>query len=239
MKVRLTVLVVLNAACLCLARPTFPQNSGSSAVVSVQDLAMSRKAMRAFEKGAARLAKGDPQGSIQYFHEAAERAPSSYRPYHNLGLAYYQLAQFDEAIKNFQKAIDLSKGTFAPSLFGLSMIFYRGAEYQQAESLIEQGLYVAPRSAIGRYCLGLVQFSQGRTDEAERNAKEALRLDPRESDVYILLGHIHERRHDSSAVVNDVRAYFQLTRNRELQDDALGLLHRAQENGTPVAATFR
>lgn len=224
----------------CFSQSSSPQNapaSRSNSTVSVDELAMPHKAARAFQKGAELLVKGDAQASLPYFQEAIKHAPSSFRPYHNLGLAYYRLGQLDAAAQNFQKSIDLSKGAFAPSLFGLSMIFYRQADFPSAESLIRQGLLVAPGSGVGKYCLGLVQFSLGRTADSERSAREALALDPSETDAYVLLAHIHERLHDPAAVLNDVHSYLQRDPPGALQPDALDLLHRAQLNLSRLSAS--
>lgn len=135
-------------------------NPRNDSVVSVQELAMPRKAVHAFEKGTQLLLKGDLEASLPYFRQVIELAPSTYRPYHNLGLALYRLGQFDAAADNFQKSIDLTNGGFAPSIFGLSMVLYRRSDFLPAESLIQRGLLVMPYSAVGRYCLGLVQFSR-------------------------------------------------------------------------------
>ena len=152
--------------------------SAESAVVSVQQLSMPRKAAHAFEKGSKLLVSGDPQSSLPYLQNAAELAPNNYAPYHNLAIAEYELGHMDEAGEYFQKAIDASKSSYAPSLFGLSMILYRRGDYAQSEALIRQGLLLAPNSAAGKYCLGLVQYSAGRTADAQRSALDAIRLNP-------------------------------------------------------------
>jgi tetratricopeptide (TPR) repeat protein len=203
--------------------------SHDSFVVSVGELATPPKAARAFDKGTTLLKNGDPQASVAYFQAVIELAPRNYAPYHNLALAHYYLGHFDEAALNFEKSIDLTKGSFAPSFFGLSMVLYRRGEYSRAESLIQQGLLVAPWSAPGKYCLGLVQYSLGDTTDAQRNAFDALRLDPRLTDAHLLLAHIHERLHAPSAVLADVQTYLALSPDGNLRFDALALRARAHK----------
>jgi len=201
--------------------------------VSARELAMPHKAIDAFNKGVQLLAKGDSQGSILYFQKVIELAPEV--SYHNLALAYYRLRQFDAAEEYFQKSIDLSKGAFAPSLFGLSMILYRRADLRHAQDLVERGLLITPGSGLGKYCLGLVQFSLGKLNDAERNALDALRYDAAQTDAYLLLAHIHERLQNPEAVIANVRSYFKLSPNHELQSDAQGLMQRAQQATASVA----
>jgi len=205
----------------------FPTHRNDS-VVSVQELDMSREATRAFEKGTQLLLKGDFGASLPYFRKVIERAPFYYRAYHNSGLALYRLGQIDAAALEFQKSIEVTNGGFAPSLFALSMVFYQRADFPQAESLIRRGLLVAPDSAIGKYCLGLVQFSLGHISEAERSALEALSLDPRRADALFLLARVHEQQHNPYAVVTDAQAYLKRDPHGAFQADAVDLLHRAQ-----------
>jgi tetratricopeptide (TPR) repeat protein len=213
---------------LSFSIPAAPQSTPrNDAVVSVQDLAMPSQAVRAFTKGTNLLLKGDPAASVAQFLKAIELAPASFRPYHNLGLAYFRLGQLDAASTNFQKSIDLSHGGFAPSLFGLSMIHYQRADYLHSKALIDRGLTADPGSAVGRYCLALVLFSIGRFAESERNALEALSLGP-EFDAYVLLARIHERANNPTAVLADVESYLKLAPTGSLRPDALALLHSAQ-----------
>jgi tetratricopeptide (TPR) repeat protein len=216
------------------ASPT-PRNNS---VVSVQELAMPRKAVNAFQKGTQLLLKGDLEASLPYFRTVIELAPSTYRPYHNLGLALFRLGRLDAAAENFQKAIDRTNGGFSPSIFALSIILYQRADYRQAEFLIHRGLLVTPYSAVGKYCLGLVQFSLGRFDDAQRSALEAFSLDPHAADVHVLLARIYERQHNPSAVLSEAQTYLKERPNGPLEADAHTLLHNAQQNLSRLSASL-
>jgi protein O-GlcNAc transferase len=190
---------------------------------------MPDKARRPFEKGTQLLLKGDARGSLTYFLKAVDQAPSSFRPYHNLALAYYKLREFNAAEENFQKSIDLTGGKFAPSIFGLAMVLYCKADFRGAERLVREGLLLQPGSSTGKYALGLVQFSMGQMAEAERNAQEALALDPDETDAYVLLGWIHEVAHNPAAELKDAQTYLKQAPNGTLREDAQEQVRRAQQ----------
>jgi len=213
----------------CAGQAAKPHVSSDDAVVSVHDLPLPHKAAREFEKGTQLLLKGDAQGSLAYFLKAVEEAPSSYRPYHNLGLAYYNVGQLDAAAQSFQKAIDLTSGRFAPSMFGLAVILYRQSEFVDAEKLIREGLLLQPGSAPGKYCLGLVQLSLGRINDAEQSAVDALALDAGETDAYVLLGRIHEAKHNPAAELADAQNYLRLSPKGVLRPAALDLVRHAQQ----------
>jgi len=125
--------------------------SQHSSVVSVRELAMPPKAARALEKGTALLLKNNPQASISYFQTVIALAPESFHAYHNVVIAHYRLGDVEDAEQEFQKSIELSKGSFAPSLFGLSMILYQRVRWL-AEA---EGAQTEPRlELVGFQTLG-------------------------------------------------------------------------------------
>lgn len=221
-----------------------PRNSAAASpqnglTVSVQELATPPKAERNFMKGTTLLLKGDPQGSVPYFRQAIEIAPNIYRFHHNLALAFYRMGQLEESGDEFQKVIDLTSGNFAPAIFGRSMILYRQGDLDHAETLVRNGLLVDPGSAIGKYCLGLVQYSLGRLIDAERSAQDAVRNTPRENDAYVLLARIHERLNNPNAVIADIQSYLKGDPHGTLQDDAQKLLQRAQADVSRLSASLK
>jgi tetratricopeptide (TPR) repeat protein len=227
--------VVLFSAILLSIPTSTRSQTRNDAVVSVQELAMPGKAVKAFMKGTELLVKGDAAGSVRHFLKAIEIAPTSYRPYHNLALAQFRLGQLDAAASDFQKSIELTKGAFAPSLFGLSMILYKRAEFLDARLFIDRGLAADPNSAVGKYCLALVQYALGQVPEAERSALDALSGD---SDAYILLAEIHDRANNPVAVIADIQFYLKLTSTGTLRPEALNLLHHAQVELRPQSAAL-
>jgi tetratricopeptide (TPR) repeat protein len=185
-------------------------------VVHVQQLAMPRKAARAFETGSALMHKYELQASVPYFRKAIKVAPDLFPAYHNLALVQFNFSDLDAAAQNFQKAIDLSKRSFAPSFFGLSVILYNRSQFAEAERAAQQGLVVEPGSALGQV----------------GHSADALRINPGLAEAHFLLAHIHERLHHADAVITDVDAYFKNTLHDDvsIRTDALALRERAQQD---------
>jgi hypothetical protein len=86
-----------------------------------------------------------------------------------------------------------------------------------------------PGSALGKYFLGLVQFSLNRFADAEQSARDALWRNANQADAYILLARIHEHNDNPYAVVNEVTAYLKMDPQGPLGSEATGLLQRAQQ----------
>lgn len=234
---KVTLLLVFAATALLCASPPPSQSVHNSValvndtlLVHVQELSMPPKAFHAYQKGSELLHKHQSEASLVYFQKAIELAPGLFPAYHNLALAQSELGRLNDAKQNFEKAIELSKGWFAPSFFGLGMIAYQRGQFAESHDLVEKGLLADPKSAIGRYSLGVTQYSLGQTAEAQRSALEALRIDPQMAMAYLLLAHVHECLHDPVAVLADVDAYSRHTSDNALQSDAHALIQRAQQD---------
>jgi hypothetical protein len=118
------------------------------------------------------------------------------------------------------------------------MILYQRSQFAESESLVRKGLFLNSGSAIGKYCLGLVQFALGQISEALESALDALGRDSSFADVRVLLARIHERQHNPSAVIADVQAYLRLDPRGPLEDEARNLLERAHRNLATVSASL-
>ena len=206
-----------------------PATPVNNSVVSVRELKMAGKGESAFQKGTRLLLKGDARGSLAYFERTLAKDPGYYRAYHNLGLAQYQLGDRERAEDSFQRAIDLTKGGFAPSEFALGMILFEKREFPQAEALIQRGLALDPGSSIGEYFLGVVQLALNRVADAERSAQEALLRSADQAEAHILLAQIHQRDHNPYAVEADVAAYLKVDPHGRMEKYAHVLLQRAQK----------
>jgi tetratricopeptide (TPR) repeat protein len=174
-------------------------------VVSVQQLRMSGKAHKAFDKGSHMLAKGDAAGSLVYLQQAVAEYPEHYEAYYDLGVAHFRLGHIADAEQAFQKSIDVTGGTFAPPHFGMGALLCQRREFAQAERVLQRGLDLEPASAIGKYYLGWAQFALNRLVEAERNVEQALVRNAHFAEARALLESIHHRQAAiQSAVDNSV-----------------------------------
>jgi protein O-GlcNAc transferase len=208
-------------------------------VVSVQDLKMARKGHAAFAKGSQLLEKGDTIGSIAYLRQAIAENPEHYVAYYDLGVAHFRLAQQTEAEQAFQKAIDLSKGNFAPPQFGLGAILCQKAEFPQAVTLLQRALDLEPGSAIGEYYLSWAQLGLNRLIEAERAVERALLRHANFAQAYFLLARIHNRQHNLSAMLRDLECYLKLEPHKEDVRSLAEQIKRQMAQDATVAAAVQ
>jgi len=219
----------------CLAQSEFSEGTRAETtprndyVVSVQELRMSDKGRKAFEKGAALLGKGDAAASLAYFDQAIADFPRFYQVHYQLGIAHFRLGHTIEAEQAFQKSIDLTGGGYAPPEFGMGMVLCQRQELEKAETVIQRGLDLQPGSAVGKYFLGLAQFGSNQLVEAERSIRQALVRKARFAQAYFLLARIHQRQNNSAAVVEDLKAYLKLDPHSPDGKQARAFLEQTQQ----------
>ena len=229
-------LATLSSARVCLGQAD-PHATTHQYVVSVQDLKMTGKGHAAFDKGSQLLDKGDTLGSIAYLEQAIAENPEHYTAYYDLGVARFRLAQQTEAEQAFQKAIDLTKGNFAPPQFGLGAILCQRGEFPQAVTLLQRALDLEPGSAIGKYYLGWAQFGLNRLIEAERAVEQALLRNANFAQAYSLLARIHHRQHNLPAMLKDLECYLKLDPSKEEVRSLAEQVKREMAQGAAIVAT--
>ena len=216
---------------------TSPAQSDSNAfrsnyVVSMQELRMAGKGHAAFDKASRLLEKGDTTGSLPYLEKAIAQYPEHYLAYYDLGVAHLRLGHTADAEQAFQKAIDLTRGNFAPPQFGLGAILCQKAEFTQAEALLQRAVDREPGSPIGKYYLGWAQFGLNRLIEAERSLEQALLRNANFAPAYLLLTKIHVRLHNLPVASKDLESYLKLEpRNEQARSLADGI-HREMDRQT-------
>jgi tetratricopeptide (TPR) repeat protein len=192
-------MIFMISSAACLAQSQFTEGMKEAAaprneyIVSVQELRMSDKGRKAFEKGAALLRKGDAAASLAYFDQAIAEFPEFYKAYYDLGIAHFRLGHTVEAEQAFQKSINLTGGGYAPPQFGMGMVLCEKQELEKAETVIQRGLDLEPGSATGKYFLGLAPFGLNHLVEAERSVRQALLRKAKFAQAYFLLARIHQR----------------------------------------------
>jgi tetratricopeptide (TPR) repeat protein len=183
----------------------------SDAKVSVRELQVPAKARDELERGLRRLAKRDAIGSLRHFDAAIRVSPKYYKAYHNEGVAEMQLRNNEEALRRFQKAVELSGGSYANAEFGYGLALLREGRAEEAEREVRHGLESDPNSTDGHVVLGFVLLKLNRPDEAEQNGKEALDTNgPNSVKGYLVLSDVDAAKRDYGGQMRDLDAYLKL-----------------------------
>jgi len=162
-----------------------------------------------------RLSQGDPQNplylywlakldydareytpAISRLQHVIELDPNMMRAYNNLGLCYDSLGQFDEAIQNFTRAIELNRKQKQPSAWpplNLAVSLISLNHLDEAAARLHEALSYNPRFPQAHYQLGLVLEKERKFEEAIAPLQRAIELDPLYPEPHYTLGRIYQR----------------------------------------------
>ena len=181
--------------------------------VSARELSIPGKARSEYEKGVERLRKRDLAGSLGHFTKAAQAFPEYYEAYYHVGVVKTNLGQFDEAMRAFLKAVDLSGGRYAWADFGIGYVLFLQGKPEDAETAVRRGLELDSSSPDAYVILGMAQLRLDRADEAERSAREALLRNPNFGPAYLVLSDAYGRKHEYQAQLQGLDTYLKLEPN--------------------------
>jgi len=124
-----------------------------------------------------------------FLEKGLELHPRSAAMRFNLGLAFQALGQPNEAVREFQQAMDLRGSRTSPlDWIQLGTAQQAGGDSKEAENSFLKGLSLDPTLAQGHFELGKLYFQQAAYDRAEKSLEKAIQLDPRLLGAYYQYG---------------------------------------------------
>jgi protein O-mannosyl-transferase len=130
------------------------------------------------------------QNSITLFEHAAQVVKSNWWAYDLLGTAFLKQSRYDEAVKNFNKALELSpankkirdKLEFQINS-KLGIAFGNQGKFNEAIRCFDKALAIDPNDPKTDYNMGCAYMRLGKVDEAIKYFYKALMLKP-DSEIY-------------------------------------------------------
>jgi tetratricopeptide (TPR) repeat protein len=131
----------------------------------------------------------DALHSFQQAQQAApDKDPNLHLVYEKLGYAKEMLGKYDEAIADYQKAVEL-KPTSADYYNNLSLALARAGKVPEAMQACEKASSLDPtKGATGWKNLGVILYNSSHLTEAVEPLKKATTLNPNDADAWYLLG---------------------------------------------------
>ena len=116
--------------------------------------------------------------AIDAYDESIKIAPESIWLWNNRGEAYTRMMQFDNAIVDFQKAIQLDPNRSFVPWNNLGKVYYQQQQYQQAIEAYNEALAVKPDYLPALIGLGNTQKASRMYDQAANSYNQALKINP-------------------------------------------------------------
>ena len=163
---------------------------------------------------------------------AIDKAPDNVQAYYLKGKAMQGLAQEDEAVNLFTKAIDL-QNDFAEALLLRGQIYLRQAKLTEALTDAEAVIASGKEVESGLLLRGSGKEVENQPEDAEADYRQVLELDPFNQQAYIYIGKLYlkkERYADAIGVMDDAiemspvfaQAYEVRAEAKKLSGDAEG-----------------
>ena len=154
---------------------------GQTAIVTVDDNEISVQAFSAestaLDAVLPLLRSGKLAEAVSMLESLNRSAPNNANVLYNLGVAYSELGQEDEAIIRLKKAVQLDP-SHAHAWVGIGNAYYRLNKREQALEAFEKAVEADPDDGYTKRNLGGILMSFQRTTEAVEHLRKALELLP-------------------------------------------------------------
>ncbi len=184
------------------------------------------------------------------FEREHRHAKYSAEIHYDLGLWFYERADYELSLKHYRKAGEIDP-SFPEPYFGIGLLFYTLGDDENATRYYEMALERNPEDADVHNNLGLIYYRRGQLDLARSRLQEALRLQPTFPDAMYNLGLVFYQQKELPAAVSQFEnalrqdpAYLRARFNLGVVYYELGRLDLAEEQwakieeaapGTPLA----
>lgn len=123
------------------------------------------------------LQSGRIKEAVPYLEALTKISPDNVQVLYNLGIAYSELRQFDEAIIRLKRAVQLEP-THAHAWTGIGVAYQRMGKSEQALEPMQKAVEADPSDGYARRNLGAMLMGSGKHEEALEHLRAARRTIP-------------------------------------------------------------
>src|SRR5262249_43428179 len=121
-----------------------------------------------------------------------ELSPNQIEGLFYLGGAYLKQGNEENAIEQWQKAIQTDPGSF-PAIYALGAVLAGRRQYGEAREWLTRACILRPDHAFTRFELGRIAYHEKRYAEAESQLREAIKLAPELREASCLLANTYRQ----------------------------------------------
>jgi tetratricopeptide (TPR) repeat protein len=181
--------------------------------ISVNSSLAPKDARKAYEKGLQATTKKNPDEAQKNFEKAVELYPKYSAAWFALGRIHEQRDHFEDADKAYRQAV-AAEPKFIQPYQRLSWLALRNAKWQELADWTDQLLRLDPAdSAESLYLSSVANLQLQHYDVAEKNAREAIKLDPANKNLrtHYVLGLVLAQKQEFTASAESLREFLNLS----------------------------
>jgi tetratricopeptide (TPR) repeat protein len=150
--------------------------TGEGTTVSQTMLTAPKGAVKAYEQGMESVRKGDLASAVRNFEKAVALHPTFANAWYELG--HLSLARSPETARaDFEKAL-AADSKYLPPYSDLALLAYHAKNWQETVKITDRGLRLDSSGTPDLYYYNAAaQYNQKNLDEAEKKAREAIKVD--------------------------------------------------------------
>lgn len=124
------------------------------------------------------------------WNDSVRKSPGKARPYNNRGYAWFNLGQYQEALDDFDKALQLDSD-FEDAYANRGALLLMAGKMDQAESDLKMSIKLNPDNADAYINLGNLYVKMKQFNQAEKSFEKAESISPYNSEIYNNRGIMH------------------------------------------------
>jgi tetratricopeptide (TPR) repeat protein len=187
-----------------------------------------------FDLGTELLNHGGFSQALQIFGFGTGKYPASARMRVGLGIAYYSLGRYADAVETLCKAVDLDpRDTRALDFLG-KMIDVAPEMADEARKRLARFTELYPDNAAANYYYALSLQGAGNVAKAEALLRRSIELDPGSADAHFHLGLLYQEHDESAKAIREFESAVKLRPDLKSAHYRLSRLYEAQ--GLPERA---
>ena len=111
------------------------------------------------------------QKSISIFKRIIELDPENYKAYYNLGIAHFNLNQFDEALNSYENAISI-KPDYKHGYYNIGLLYEATESLEDAIRAYEKALEIDPHYIYAMHALKAVRLNSDNSVKIQSKTQE-------------------------------------------------------------------
>lgn len=169
------------------------------------------------EKGNQLFKEAKYDEALVQFQQFLEKNPNLYQIQVSIGDCYREKGEFDKAIENYNKVLELAKSDVtlgkemsAKALSGIGNCYLKQGKLPEAQNFFKQSIENSPKDEILAYNVGEIYFSNQGYDDAIRYFEIATQIRPEWPDPYKKLGDVYLNKAEMAKAIEKYEKFLTL-----------------------------